>query len=158
MNNSVINEEIVLKYPDGFGLMDSEELKKYFGTSHNMSGIRNAEQHIIMSFAWNRLNILASVLADDKSVLNGMEKKLKGNLKEYKRTSDISINVCGVKANGFNFEYTSNDGDIAQTGKIIIFKLGKCLYIVQFAARKEQEQQAQNVFDEIITSMTIGKN
>ena len=158
MNKNVINGEIIFKYPDGFRLMDIEELKKYFGTSENMSGIRSEEQHIIMSFGWNKVNILLSILAGQKSVLNGMEKRFRGSLKGFKRKENIEVNICGVKAKGFAFEYIANDGDIEQIGNIVSFRLGKFLYIIQFAARKEDEQKAQNVFDKLIVSMTINEH
>lgn len=155
MNNSIISGVIEWKYPDGFRPMDSEELKKYFGTSANMSGIRHAERHIILSFAWNKVNMLLSILADQQSVLNRMEKKLRGNLKEFRKTSDIAMNVCGVKAKGFTFEYIAHDADIAQTGNIISFKFGKYFYIVQFAARKEDASEARKIWDDILASLTI---
>lgn len=158
MNNNVINGEIIFKYPDDFKLMDSAELKKYFGTSDNMSGIRSEEQHIIMSFAWNKVNMLLSILADQKSILNGMEKRFRGRLKGFKRKENIDVNVCGVKAKGFAFEYIANDADIEQIGNIVSFKLGKILYVIQFTARKEDEQKAQNVFDKLIVSMTINEH
>ena len=120
-----------------------------------MSGIRHAERHIILSFAWNKVNMLLSILADQQSVLNNMEKKLRGNLKEFRKTSDIAMNVGGVKAKGFTFEYIAQDADIAQAGNILSFKLGKYFYIVQFAAHKEDESEARKIWDEILSSLTI---
>ncbi len=158
MNSNIINGEIEFRYPDDFRLMDSEELKKHFGTSNNMLGIRSAEQHIVMSFAWNKMNMLLLMLTDQKSVLNGMEKRLRDHLEGFNRTSDIAVNVCGAKANGFTFEYTANNTDIAQVGNLLSFKRGKYLYIIQFAARKEHQQESQNVFDEILSSMTLNKH
>ena len=100
--------------------MDIEELTKYFGTSENMSGIRSEEQHIIMSFGWNKVNILLSILAGQKSVLNGMEKRFRGSLKGFKRKENIDVNICGVKAKGFAFEY------IPESVKPINSKIPKC--------------------------------
>lgn len=158
MKDSLINGKIVFKYPDSFKLMDSDVLKKHFGTSDNIFGIRNAEQHMIMSVAWNKVNMFLSMLADQKSVLNGMEKRFRGNLKEFRRTSDIAVNVCGVKAKGFTFEYIAHDADVAQVGNIVTFKLDKVFYFLQFAARKENEQEANKVFEELLASLTLNEN
>ncbi len=155
MKESIINGEIVLKYPDGFRPMDHEELVRYFGTANNMAGIRSPEQHILLSVAWNKVNMLLSMLADPNSVVNGMDKKLRGKLRDYQRTSDITMDVCGAKAKGFTFVYTAQDADTVQTGNILSFKQGKCFYVIQYAARKEDEQEAQNIFDKIIASLTL---
>ena len=63
-------------------------------------------------------------LVDSKSVVNGVEKRMRANLGGFERTSDIYVNICAQKAEGFTFEYITNDADIKQVGKILSFKAG----------------------------------
>ena len=55
MNEVIINDEIRLKYREGFNLMSDDDLKKYFGGAGNNWGIHDPEQHTIISFAWNKV-------------------------------------------------------------------------------------------------------
>ena len=124
MNEAIINEEIRLEYRDGFDLMSNEELKKHFGVSGNNWGIYDRDQHTIISFAWNKVGGFMAWLVDSKSVVNGVEKRMRANLGGFERTSDIYVNICAQKAEGFTFEYITNDADIKQVGKILSFKAG----------------------------------
>ena len=155
MNEAIINEEITLKYRDGFNVMDDEALMKHFGVSGNNWGIYDPEQHTIISFAWNKAGGFMAWLADPNGVANRVEVKMRDNLKGFERTSDISLNICGVKAVGFTFEYTANDADIQQVGKILSFKIGKCIYVIHFVTRAEIEKEAYADFDSMIASAAL---
>lgn len=155
MNEAIINEEITLKYRDGFDLMSSEEIKKHFGISGNNWGIYDRDQHTIISFAWNKAGGFMAWLADPKGVANSVEKRMRDNLGGFERTSDISVNICGKKAEGFTFEYFANDADIKQVGKILSFKIGKCFYVIHFVTRAEKEQEAYSDFDAIIAAAEL---
>ena len=150
MNEAIINGEIRLEYRGGFSIMNDEALKKHFGVSGDNWGIYDPEQHTIISFAWNKVGGFMSWLADPKGVANSIDKKMRDNLRAYERTSDIAMNICGRKAEGFTFEYIAGDADIKQVGKILSFKIGKCFYVIQFVTREEQETQAYIDFDSII--------
>ncbi|MBR5089203.1 MAG: hypothetical protein IK093_07235 [Ruminiclostridium sp.] len=158
MNEVTINEEITLKYRDGFDLMDDEELKKHFGVSGNNWGIYDRGQHTIISFAWNKVNGFMAWLADPNSVANGIEKRMRDNLGGFERTSDVCINICGKKAEGFTFEYYVEDGNIKMVGKILSFRIGKCFYVIQFVTRAEREQEANADFDAVIASVALKGN
>ena len=152
MNEAIINEEIRLEYRDGFDLMSNEELKKHFGVSGNNWGIYDRDQHTIISFAWNKVGGFMAWVADPKSVANGIDKKMRDNLRAYERTSGFTMNICGKKAEGFTFEYTANDSDIRQVGKILSFKEDKCFYVIHFVTREEQKVNAFADFDTIINT------
>ena len=155
MDNNVINKEIIFNYPDGFKQMDNDELDKYFGTTKNMFGIRCADKNMIMSIGWSKMNILVKLFANPGAVINGMDARLRSNLEDFEITSEISTDICGVNALGFSFEYTAHDDDIEQIGNVVAFKLRKALYVVQFLARKENEEKAQKVFNDIISSLSL---
>ena len=155
MNEAIINEAIILKYREGFEIMDENALKKHFGISTNNWGIQDHTQHTILSFAWNKVGVLVSFIADPKGVIFNMEKKLRENLKAFERTSDISVNICGKKADGFTFEYIAKDADVKQVGKVLSFKTGRCIYVVQFVTRAESEQEADVDFNTIMAEATL---
>ena len=155
MNEAIINEEITLKYRDGFGLMDDEALKKHFGVSGNNWGIYDPDQHTIISFAWIKTGGFMAWLADPKGVAKRVEVKMRENLRGFERTSDISVNICGKKVDGFTFEYLANEDDIRQVGKILSFKIDKCFYVIHFVTRAENEKEAYADLDTIIASAAL---
>ena len=52
-------------------------------------------------------------------------------------------------------KYFANDTDILQVGKVMAFKNGKCIYVIQFTTRAEYEKDAYTDFDAIIGSAVL---
>jgi hypothetical protein len=83
---------------------------------------------------------------------------MRANLGGFERTSDVSVDIFGKKADGFTFEYFANGADIKQVGKILSVKIGKCFYVIHFVTRAESEQEANADFDAIISTLELKSN
>ena len=60
MIKAIINNEVMLSYPDGFEEMDRAQLKDAFlDDNPNRWGIKDEKRHMMVTILWNRTNMLS---------------------------------------------------------------------------------------------------
>ena len=74
MEKMKLNNELTITYPDGFHVMDQEELGKhqYFGEAPGWS-ISDPDRHIMISAAWKKTNGIVAKLLNTKDIARQME-------------------------------------------------------------------------------------
>ena len=154
MKRTHVNKELLLNYTENFREMDDAELRKYFTTEQNRWGIYDEKRHAIISVAWTRTGLL-NLLTDAKAIVNGMERCMKRNLKDYCRTERLSTVISGAKAKGIRFLYTANDADVKQKGDILALRCGGKFYVVEFVTRAEGEAENRRMYDAVLQSIEL---
>lgn len=156
MQETIINQELRLAYPEGFAPIDREELDRlYQDENHNRWGIRDRDRHVIVTVFWHRTNALLVSLADAKSIAKATEGKLRRGLKQhgYQFEGFFPTEVCGVATQGFRYSYRVEDVD--QVGEIIILKRKAVCYTLYYYARKESALEGYPLFEEILRSLSF---
>ncbi len=154
MKNLVINNELKATYLDSFHEMNSDELKKFFVSDQNRSGIYDENLHMIISVSWTKPGFL-NYITDAKSVLKGTEYRMKNNMTNYRRLDSINCEIASKKAVGFRFEYLVGGTDIIQTGETYVFKQKNKYYAIHVISRKEGVGQCRQIAEDFLRSMTL---
>ena len=84
MEKMKLNNELTITYPDGFHVMDQEELGKhqYFGEAPGWS-ISDPDRHIMISAAWKKTNGIVAKLLNTKDIARQMEAGIKAPMQQY---------------------------------------------------------------------------
>ena len=154
MNNTTINNELTVSYPDGFSVMNEIELKKFFTKTINRWGIWNKDIHTIISFSKTTESTLLSFLTDEKSVAKGIENGFKRSLQNYKRNNTFTPTVCGKQSYGISFTYTVTDSNTLQYGKLIVFKHNTCFYVVHCIVGENYATQGFQALETVLNSIS----
>ncbi|MBQ3404308.1 MAG: hypothetical protein IJG63_02680 [Oscillospiraceae bacterium] len=160
MNKALINNELSLSYPDGFQLMDREELKNaYLDDNPDRWGIRDGERHGLISVWWHESGQMLSSFARHfggvKSIAKSIEAKLRKGFRRnnYKFGGFFPTQLCGEEAHGLRYEYSV--GDIAQYAETIVVQHKNRCYTVYYYARKDGDPSNHRLFEDILSSMSF---
>lgn len=154
MNNITVYDELILDMPEGFHVMNDEELTDYFGNTEQWA-IRDAERHIVISVVKTKPSLALSVLTDAKSVAKGVESNMRKRLIEYVHDDDITTQIAGKKTSGYRFSFKAKDADIRQSGEILVFKNKKCFYVLQYYTWTELNSSNIGIWRELTDSACI---
>ena len=108
MSEAIINNEIKLKYPDHYEVLNEEKLRElYKNDDSNRWAVRNTEEHVTISVLWQGYNKVLAALADLKTTAKRNEQLMSNGLRSYgyKCNGYISDYVCGQTAQGYCYEY-----------------------------------------------------
>ena len=155
MNNTKINNEINLTYPDSFKEMGEAELIRYFSSAQNRWGVYDADRHIILSVGWTKGGF-RDALTDAESVLIGIETRLRRSLVNYQRVASYQYKVASKKARAIRFEYRVNDAALVQVADFVVFKYNKKFYVIQYITRLTNAAEVRPEFEEVLKSVTLG--
>ena len=160
MNEVVLNDQLHLAYPDGFRLMDDEELARLFTDQvPNSWGIWDTDRHIVVSVLWNESNALLSKLVSNKDLAKRIRKHLSKAYANsgFRADGVVKTEVCGTEACGFDFDYQVEGID--QVGKIMVFKHVEartcCCDTIYYYARKEQAEVGKAALDQILATFAV---
>lgn len=154
MTSIMINEELSLRYPEGFHVMDEEETQRFFTTTENRKSIYDDNRHILISVAWTKPGVL-NYLTDAKTILHQAESGMKKGLQDYRRVDSCQSRIDGKQARGVCYEFTAHGSDIDQCGELAVFRAGNKFYALTFVARKDGIEESRAVFREIVQSITL---
>ena len=74
MVKAIINDEVILSYPDGFEEMDREQLKAAFlDDNPNRWGIKDEKRHMMVTVLWNRTNMLSAMITGPGTIADSAE-------------------------------------------------------------------------------------
>ena len=156
MSKELINQTLSIGIPEGFHVMDAQELKQAFQSDHpDRWGIRNRESHVMVTVLWKDYPILLSKLADLKAVCRKNEQMAaKGYAgHDYQCGGFFSLTAAGLPAEGYRFSY-SVDG-VEQSAETILFKLEKTIFTITCGGRRENREADRELFDRIIAGITL---
>ena len=151
-----VNGEMVLSIPDGFKVMDKEQIDKaYADDNTNRWGMINDEDHMVVSIFWHRSGAIISALSGPKDISKATEKKLSNSLRGYgyRLQTFYSREICGIMVYGFRHDYTLQEIDYVSD--VFTLKRGRVCYTIYCYTRKECEDANRPVLDSIIDSMRV---
>lgn len=154
MLNVQINNEVNLTYPDGFNVMNEEELTRYFGTPADRWGAYQADDHIILSVKWTKAGFKRT-LTDAESFMIEVESGLMRNLVNYQRVTDYKLKIGKKKAYGIRFTYRVKDSVSIHVSDVVVFKHKKYFYTVYYVTRKKNAASSRPAFQEVLNSITL---
>ena len=96
MVKAIINDEVILSYPDGFEEMDREQLKAAFlDDNPNRWGIKDEKRHMMVTVLWNRTNMLSAMITGPGTIADSAEHKMK-----------VSLSKSQYKNNGYDIVWS----------------------------------------------------
>lgn len=159
MNEALLNNELAVSYPDGFHVMDEEDLKRVFlDAAPDRWGIWDRERHVIIALQWHeshpaflRKIVSAKDLAKRAEAATHKAYKQMG----YLGGSLFERNLCGEEAWGYRFESVVQGAP--QVGEVDVFlrarERGNCAYTAYFQASRENAAAHYALFEEFLASM-----
>ena len=156
MNQALIHNELSLSYPDGFHVMDREEMRTlYQDENPDRWGIWDQERHIILTVLWHDSNPVLAALAGAKDVARTTEKRLKRGMEAhgYRLGGFFQRPLCGLEAHGFRYSYQV--GDVTQAAETLVLKRENTCFTIYYYAREELELASRPVYEEVLRSMRL---
>lgn len=152
MNEEMINGVFAVTVPEGFHVMDEEELKRiYAGQSPDRWCLRNDETGMTISVMWGRISpILAAIVNLDATAARTQEAMAR-HLQDFRRIDDVSPQIAGQKSRGFCYEYTT-DGQ-PYVGEWLVMRYKKFAYTISYYAKNSGQQAAWEIFDALLDSI-----
>ena len=154
MVKAIINDEVILSYPDGFEEMDREQLREAFlDDNPNRWGIKDEKRHMLITVLWNRTNMITAMITGPGTIADSAEHKMKTSLSKsrYKLGGFEKKKISGRNANGFTYEYVLEDTE--QIGEVLVFQNVNCYYTLYAYALKQNKKAARVVIDSIESSI-----
>lgn len=149
-----VNGTIAIQVPEGFRVMDKEELNSaYNDVNGNRWGMTDETRHITVSIFWHRSNPLLSVLADSKDICRSTETKLRRAMKDYGYSLDrfYTIKICGKDVFCFCHRYELRS--IGYVSDVCTIKLGRDCYTLYLYSREENEAENRRTIEDIVDSI-----
>ncbi len=149
-----IGHSLSIAIPDGFHVMDSQELQQVFlSYDPNRWGIWNKETHVRVTVLWKDYPLLLSKLADLKTVCRKNEQMTaKGYAgHNYLCGRFFSVTVAGQSAEGYSFTYSIDD--IRQSAETVLIKKGKTIYSITCVGRVENKTADHEAFTEMLKTV-----
>ena len=152
MENTVLNSHLQLSYPEGFRVMDPQELKQYAYGSLPASALKDPDRHMILTFGYKTVGALAAFLLGAKDMARSIEAQLRRPMRAfgYRPRGSVSRNVGGKKADGYTYTYTAQG--IGMAGETLVVKDGRTFYYLYCYMREAQLEESTAVWKEIIAS------
>ena len=148
MGRETIDGIVEVEVPDGFNVMNAEELRQvYQSEDPNRWGMRDKERHIIMTVMWKAYHGLAGLLLPDLKTVCKKNEQLssKGYAGHgYRCDGFSSQSVDGQPAEGYRFSYQV--GNAEHSAKTILVRHGKTIYSITFAGRAENQSADKELF------------
>lgn len=155
MEKTVINGEINVLVPDGFAVMDREELARVYKKDNDrfwgMKKTGSPEEGIYVIVDWEDYNPLVLMLLSAKDIARRNEQIHAGVYADYgyRKGTVFERTVCGRKAAGYRFSYSVKGKDLRASS--ILFKHGSRVYKFTCAADTADET-AGPVFESFLDS------
>lgn len=157
MRKAMVNDSLEISQPEGFRVMNHEELRRAYGLDYDcMWGMRDENRHVILSVFWKVSNRLISMLGSAKLVAEQSEKNLRRRYKKVGYHSDglFEVEVAGLGGWGFRYGY-SPEGSAVQSCETVVIKNGTCCYTIMYHTRAERAQANRALYEEILASVRM---
>ena len=160
VNDVKLNNELCLTYPDGFHVLDEEEMNRVFPLDvPNRWAIWDIDRHIIISVQWHEANALLARLVSTKDLAKRVAaeaaKAYRAN--EYEVGELYQTTLCGEEAWGISFKYEV--AGVFQIAHALVFKHAventNCTYTLSFYEREENAEASEQVFQDLVASLRL---
>lgn len=160
MNNVILNNELTLQYPDGFHVLDEDEMSRIFPVNTpNRWAIMDLDRHLIICVQWQKSSAILARFSSTKDHAKRVVAKARAAYreKECEIGDPYQTSVCGQEAWGVSFSYEV-DG-VKQLGKVILFKrLSKkthTTYTVYYYTREESAEENEVILHDALSSVEV---
>ena len=156
MQKAMVNDSLEFVMPEGFRLMDHEELVQAYELDYPcMWGMRDEERHVVLSVFWKVNNKLLAKLATPKLVADSRQNTLRRILKGREPHFDekFTCEIAGQKAQGLRYGYV-NKGN-SYTCEYVVVMNGRACYTIDYYSRSDLAEANRPIYEEVISSMTF---
>ena len=155
MKTVVFNDELKIGDPEGFHIMDEEEMKE-MGVLDNgpVLCLKDSERHIIISVGLKKVGGFASFVLNQKDIAKKMEGYI-GKAQEkygYRFCDFITRNVGDHPADGFCYNYKAEGIDMY--AEALTWKKSKKIFYFYLYAREELRNKSIQTWEEILASVS----
>lgn len=148
-----LNSELKFPVPDGFHVMDEEEMS---GMTMIAVGpgicLKDPERHIVVSVGYKKAGLLTSKMLSQKDIATKSEGSIRQAMKPYRYWPDGAgkREVGGLAADGFRYLYSAQETDMyAET---YVLKKGKTFYYFHVYMRAALKEKSMPVWEEMLGS------
>ena len=156
MQKAMVNDSLEFAMPEGFRLMDHEELVQAYELDYPlMWGMRDEERHVVLSVFWKVNNKLLAKLATPKLVADSRRNTLRRILRERDIHFDEEFDseIAGLKARGLRYRYVNNGNQY--TCEYVVVINDRTCYTIDYYSRSDLAEANRPMYEEILSSMTF---
>lgn len=155
MRRENINEAFTLQIPDGFEVLTEDDLRKMYRNVGDPFrwGIRDTENHVIITALWKQYPALLSWMLDLKAIVKKNE-QLTGKAHAahgYRFLEFFSMQAGDEKAEGYRFFYDKEG--ITQACSNCLIKDGRTVYAFICVGREENMDTDRETFSRIMETL-----
>ena len=155
MGRQTINGSFTLKIPDGFEVLTENDLHKMYRNAGDPFGwgVRDAENHMIITAIWKQYPALLSWTLDLKAIVKKNE-QLTGKIHAahgYRFLEFFSMQAGDEKAEGYRFSYDKEG--ITQVCSNCLIKDGRTIYAFICVGREENINTDRETFRRIMETL-----
>ena len=155
MIEKILNNEMSISYPEGFHVMDKEELK---GQQFLQEGpgwcISDPDRHIVVSAAWRKTNGLIARMLNTRDVAKNMSAQIRKPMQKFgfQLEGFLQKEMGGLRADGYLYQYVVQGTGMA--GESFCIKKGSTFYYIHCYFRQALKDESLAVLEEIFQSVT----
>lgn len=154
MQETVINGELGISYPDSFSVMSPDELKQAYNMDYSsMWGMRDKENHVVFSVIWKASFDAMQKLMSSASLAKRAEKALSKAFRKqgYRCDGFFERAVAGQQGQGFAYSYEV--GGQRQDCETIVIRQGKNCYTLYYYSRADLAQANRAMYEDMLASL-----
>ena len=155
MAELILNNELLLKYPEGFHVMSEEERSKMNMLEEGKwAGLFDPDKHILVTVGWKQTGI-ASMILSGLDLANNMEKHIRRAMMSfgYRLEGFKECQIADTKVHGFGYEYVSHE--IPMYAESYAMKKGKVIYYFHFYARTAMKSESIAIWRDMLSSIAV---
>lgn len=156
MEKVLIYNTISLCIPEGFHVMEREEIQERFRYNDPESwAMWKPDSHIIIAIHRKKLNPILGLIADKKTVRAKLELECKNAKAKngYRQLEEYEKSIQGKQYLGFYYGYEASN--IPHIGENLIIIRKNWYYVISCYYREENREQAHGIFDEALNSLSF---
>lgn len=156
MKKVMVNDSLEIAQPEGFRLMDKQELVHAYEIDYPlMWGMRDEERHVVLSVFWKVNNKLLAKLATPKLVADSRRNTLRRILKERDLHFDeeFTSEIAGLKARGMRYRYVNNGNQY--TCEYVVVINDRTCYTIDYYSRSDHAEENRPLYEEILSSVAF---
>lgn len=147
----IINNEVELEVPEGFKVLNDEEIKNWLGKfSKDSFAMRNVDKHVAIVVSYKKTNFLNRNMPLDKVLASG-----KSTLKTVKPTikflEEINTTIDGKQALGVI--YSESIKGIDQKVDYLLVKHNDYHYSFNYLGRIETYDECHGAYEKVLKSI-----
>ena len=149
----IINEQLSVSLPEGFGQLSEEERSQlHFIEDGEGKIFSDPERHMIVSIGWKKVNGLAALILSSKDLIRNTEASINKAMEaySYKLEGFLSRNVGSHKTEGFSYVYETQG--VKMYAETLTLKYKKTFFYLYLYTRKELKNNSQAVWLDILES------